>query len=543
MRIKVSNGERKYLELPMTDSELNYQMRRLGIISKVPVGRLVEVLDKEDPLCQFEGNQVNMDEINYYAKRRESLSAYEQKLMAAYVHEYGVDSLQGLINLTFSLQGLSLITDFSDAEQVGKRLYLDEHLAVTEKETEQVDFIGFANEILRKNQIVIQPQGVFVVHGFAMQEIYNGNTFPLYYYGNDIVAAVELQNHSGEKEYLYLPTDICSMDKVKNRLQVSCFMECEVTDVQNILLPEELIPSLAELKQIEILTFFNELCQTIQGFSQEKMQQLLMAVSLIETKAVTDITYIAKNLSEFEIYPEIYNDEAYGKYLIAESGMFAVEDVILPHINYVSFANSAKDVNHVFSGYVKDGFVGTTRERSEYLKYHGEFADPLEMDEGIYEMFCLYSPLAADILIEDEYVARLNQRELLSCTEEIIEAIKREDMVGVEVRGLMHYFDRNQEVAAKVISAFPGVKVIDDQLYGVLQCRICAPLNEQEIEILKEFWTGQMSDGWGEGFEQHAIEIEDGELSVHFWDEDEDWQVMTQKELDERKQTLCQVMV
>ena len=39
MRSKVSNGERKYQELPMTDSEINCQMRRLGKENASRAGR------------------------------------------------------------------------------------------------------------------------------------------------------------------------------------------------------------------------------------------------------------------------------------------------------------------------------------------------------------------------------------------------------------------------------------------------------------------------------------------------------------------------
>ena len=95
----------------------------------------------------------------------------------------------------------------------------------------------------------------------------------------------------------------------------------------------------------------------------------------------------------------------------------------------------------------------------------------------------------------------------------------------------MHYFDRSPAVAAKVMSAQPKVEIVDGELYGVLECKISEPLTENDIEVLKEYWTGQMSDGWGEGFEQRPIDVEDREIYVSFWNNGNFWSVMTEEEL------------
>lgn len=213
MRIKVLSGGRKSIELPLSDAELNFQMKRIGIEETVPVCRLVEASEKDNPLCKFERQTVNMDEVNFFAKRMDCLTEYERKVLYSYVTDYGVGTMQDLINLTFSMKGLSLITDFSDAEQVGKRLYLDEFIAMSEEEKQQTNFIKFAEKTFKESRVEVLPYGVFVEHGFEMQEVYNGKTFPEYFASDEIVAAIEVQNQAGDIEYLYLPTDICSMNK------------------------------------------------------------------------------------------------------------------------------------------------------------------------------------------------------------------------------------------------------------------------------------------------------------------------------------------
>ena len=531
MRIKVLSGGRKNIELPLSDAELNFQMRRIGIEETVPICRLVEVSEQDNPLHKFEGQTVNMDEVNFFAKRMKSMTEYERKVLSAYAEDYGVATMQDLINLTFSMKGLSLLTDFSDARQVGERLYLDEFLGISEEKKAQTNFIEFAEKTLKESLVEVLPYGVFVEHGFEMQEVYNGKTFPAYIASDETVAVVEVQNKTGDTEYLYLPTDICSMNKVKERLQVQDYWEMTVTGIENLRLPDILVPIPEDLKEIEQMTLFNEMCQAVKGFDEVKMNQLAMVAEFTGFNDFSDVAYIATHLGEFEVNPFVHNDEEYGKFLVTESGLFDVDELLLPHINYASFAADKKEGTLAASGYVEGVFVGATRPIEEYGQYKGEFADPLELDYDCFEKFCLFSPLTANLMVEGVDEGNLYRSDLTQYAEVIAEAIAREDCVGEEARGLMHYFDESREVAAKVMSAHPKVAEINGELYGVLECKISEPLTEEEIKVLKDYWTGQMSDGWGEGFEQRPIDVEDGEIYVSFWNSADFWNVMTEEEL------------
>lgn len=528
MKITILNGGHRSIELPLSDEELNFQMRQMGIRETIPKGKLVKVSEKDNPLQKLEGQFLNMDEVNFFARRMEHLTEYERKVLAVYVNDCDVSTIKDLINLTFSMKGLSLLTDFSDASQVGVRLYTDEFSEIPE---EQMDFTEFAKNALKESNVKVLPYGVLVDHGFELLEVYNGKTFPKFIVSEETVVVVEVQNTTGDREYLYLPTDICSMDKVKERLQVREYREMKVTEVKNLRLPDTLVPIPEDINEIQQLTLFNEMCRKVRRFQEAELKQLATAVQFTGLINFSNVAYIATHLNEFEINPTVHNDEEYGKYLITESGLFEVDELLLPHINYAAFGADKKAGTFEVSGYVDDGFVGVTRPIEEYSQYKGEFADPLEITEEGLEKFCLFSPLIANLNMRGIAEGELYGSDLVQYLEIIEEAIERENCEGEEARGLMHYFDESREVAAKVVSAHPKVADVDGELYGVLECKIRDPLTEEEIKILKDFWTGQMSDGWGEGFEQQPLTVEDGEIYISFWSRKSFWSVMTEREL------------
>lgn len=522
------NGGHRSIELPLSDEELNFQMRQMGMRETIPKGKLVKVSEKDNPLQKLEGQFLNMDEVNFFARRMEHLTEYERKVLAVYANDCDVSTIKDLINLTFSMKGLSLLTDFSDASQVGVRLYTDEFSEIPE---EQMDFTEFAKNALKESNVKVLPYGVLVDHGFELLEVYNGKTFPKFIVSEETVVVVEVQNTTGDREYLYLPTDICSMDKVKERLQVREYREMKVTEVKNLRLPDTLVPIPEDINEIQQLTLFNEMCRKVRRFQEAELKQLAAAVQFTGLINFSNVAYIATHLNEFEINPTVHNDEEYGKYLITESGLFEVDELLLPHINYAAFGADKKAGTFEVSGYVDDGFVGVTRPIEEYSQYKGEFADPLEITEEGLEKFCLFSPLIANLNMRGIAEGELYGSDLVQYLEIIEEAIERENCEGEEARGLMHYFDESREVAAKVVSAHPKVADVDGELYGVLECKIRDPLTEEEIKILKDFWTGQMSDGWGEGFEQQPLTVEDGEIYISFWSRKSFWSVMTEREL------------
>ena len=136
----------------------------------------------------------------------------------------------------------------------------------------------------------------------------------------------------------------------------------------------------------------------------------------------------------------------------------------------------------------------------------------------------LYSPLLAELFEADPDEepgcgSQILTGENLTGFQAVIrQGIEDERMPGEAERGLMTYFDGSESVDEKVVSVNIDVEEVGGELFGVAVCKVKGSLSPGELEELKEFCTGQYSDGWGEGYEQRPRRTDYGSLYVSFWD-------------------------
>lgn len=143
-----------------------------------------------------------------------------------------------------------------------------------------------------------------------------------------------------------------------------------------------------------------------------------------------------------------------------------------------------------------------------------------------------YSPLTADFFpndtedLDDDYSEYegipYTGKELTGYRDVIRDAIYEDvkDFYG----DLMRYYREDDSVRSKVVSAVPSVEICGNKLCGCLTVELKEPLLDDEQTVLCNYITGQYSDGWGEGFEQREIDVGDGKLYVHFW-QDHDFEL------------------
>lgn len=107
--------------------------------------------------------------------------------------------------------------------------------------------------------------------------------------------------------------------------------------------------------------------------------------------------------------------------------------------------------------------------------------------------------------------------EQLTDYQELLEEKMKEYQID-NGKGMEQYFYNNPNIESKLESIVWSFEIFDNRLYGVTTVELTEPIDEDEINELRDWISGQNSDGLGEGFEQQDFDVDEGRLSVSLWD-------------------------
>ena len=126
---------------------------------------------------------VNVEELNYLAKRLDGFDMGEATQFQAMAHKLELSELKDLINLTFCCQEATVITDFSDLAAVGRDHYMNLHGGCAKTaELQALDGEGTARQLIESGSGTVTPYGVVYDNGMRLEQAYDGQFFPCYYY-------------------------------------------------------------------------------------------------------------------------------------------------------------------------------------------------------------------------------------------------------------------------------------------------------------------------------------------------------------------------
>ena len=283
---------------------------------------------------------VNVEELNYLAKRLDSFDTGEAAQFQAIAHKLELFELKDLINLTFCCQQATVITNFSDLSAVGRDHYMNLHggFAKTE-ELDALDGEETARQLIGSGSGTITPYGVVYDNGMKLEQVYDGQSFPCYYYEpNAITVAVTAKSEPEDTEHitwLYLPMVQEEIDRALQRAGItdSSDIRLRLEDTQ---LPDE-VDVLLDMEQ-ESLADLNALAQAADELSSDDVKKLGAVVALAKPQNAEQVKNLVENLDLFDFAPGAHSPAEYGKYMIQRSGHFDYDENLDEFYDYEGYA-------------------------------------------------------------------------------------------------------------------------------------------------------------------------------------------------------------
>ena len=312
-------------------------------------------------LDRLEGTQVNLDELDYLAKRLDGFGDDEVAQFQAMAEKLGLTSLKDLINLSFCCQQATVITDFSDLESVGRSHYMNLNGGCASlEELENVDGVESALLLIEGNQGVVTPYGVVYDNGMQLKQIYDGKHLPCYIYDDAVLSLgltprEKLENPK-DTTWLYLPATRKQLERGMLRSGIQD-PEDMCLQVVNSEFPMEVDMAL-DFEQESIFDL-NDLAWAVSMLDQDDLQKLGAVVALAEPENASQIRCLAKNLDLFEFAPGAHTPAEYGTFMIQQSGHFEYDPNLDEFYDYEKYG-----LQHM------NQETGTFTDRG-YVAYHG----------------------------------------------------------------------------------------------------------------------------------------------------------------------------
>ncbi len=315
---------------------------------------------------------VNVEELNYLAKRLDSFDVGEAAQFQAMAHKLELSELKDLINLTFCCQEATVITDFSDLAAVGRDHYMNLHGGCAKTvELDALDGEGTARQLIESGSGTVTPYGVIYDNGMKLEQVYDGQFFPCYYYEpRATMVAVTSKSepeNTGHITWLYLPMAQEEIDRALQRAGITEPADARLR-LEHSQLPDE-VNALLDTEH-ESLADLNALAQAIGTLSLDDIKKFGAVVTLAKPQNAEQVKNLAENLDLFDFAPDAHSPAEYGKYMIQQSGHFDYDANLDEFYDYEGYA--LQRMNE------EDGMF-TDRG---YIAYKGYFSIEEVMDGG-----------------------------------------------------------------------------------------------------------------------------------------------------------------
>ena len=445
------------------------------IIKSKTAGR-AKIADLESPLKgmkeELQWTRVTkhlLKEMNFLAQRMERMSDQELEVFCAAVQITKRADLKYLINLSYNADRFSVCPGITNDEELGKYISENPEFALWMSwQGDNVDLSDIGRRFADAHMGCFTGQNYVIRNEQAMAAVYDGKRFPDFNQkvenGEDCIFERRYY-YRGEIYALYLPASQKQMRCMEGFLNVTDLDEFGY---------RHLISRIDGLKKrlpcglgIQEINTFAAAVQSALAQNPEREKVFLAAMEAEVPSTAEKAVWIAEHLNEYEM---------------ANTN----EDSISTSLGKVR--NQTHPIRSL-SGEIHTLRLYSLAEGQCYKKYR-------------YKGKTEYSDFA--VPFDALYLTRY-QKEIQRALQKYSDFLSE--------RGLADYMD-NILLKRKLISMIPQIEEWDHKLWGVLEVKSHGKLSEGELQEVKKAWSGQCSDGFGEGFYQKEIRTREGLLNV-----------------------------
>ena len=202
-----------------------------------------------------------------------------------------------------------------------------------------LDGEGTARQLIESGSGTVTPYGVVYDNGMNLEQVYDGQVFPCYYY-EPYATTVAVTSKSEPEDtnhitWLYLPMAQEEIDRALQRAGITEPADAHIR-LEDTQLPNE-VNVLLDM-EYESLANINALAQAAGALSTDDIKKLGAAVTLAKPQNAEQVKNLAENLDLFDFAPGAHSPAEYGKYMIQQSGHYEFDENLDEFYDYEGYA-------------------------------------------------------------------------------------------------------------------------------------------------------------------------------------------------------------
>ena len=363
IKIRIRNADHEIdIRFPISESELYAKLGEIHAVEGRDAAQSAFVTGVYWPeeFSVLKDRFANLDELNYLGKRMESFDTLEYDQFLIGISKLDSKEVKDLINLTFNLNHFTLCQDVSSYGKIGREYVLNTEGSVPAHDEDDPKYAAIGKDLIDRGLAQITERGLLIYNPFdEMEEVYDGHTFPEYYYTNSLLSLNA--EYSGRTELLQLPDEALAIKKAIDRLGAPSAEDCSYTVTFHDVKSDEWLVRIEESIAKEGIYETNAMLKALDAKNLD-WDKLTAVAELAGVQKASNIAYLAEHLNEFAFIPEARMEEDVGRFFVENESEYHLDTEMREYFDYAAFGRYLVDRHD--GKFVDGGFIYSDGDRS-----------------------------------------------------------------------------------------------------------------------------------------------------------------------------------